>query len=90
MQTIDVNTETFAVALNKSNISPADVPGLISNTKPQYTFYRYPDSSALLFIYTCPMGASIKERMLNASSRTAVLKLAQAKGVNITHKVSSI
>ena len=88
-QTIDVPTETFHVTSKKSNVSPADVPSHISNSKPQYTFYRYPDTSALIFIYTCPMGASIKERMLNASSRLSVVKLAQAKGLNVTHKVGS-
>ena len=86
-QTIDVPTESINLAENRSNVSPDEIPGLISSSKPQFTFYRYPDSSALVFIYTCPSSSSIKERMLNASSRRFILKFAESEGVKVTHKV---
>ncbi|KAL1961152.1 hypothetical protein VTO42DRAFT_3097 [Malbranchea cinnamomea] len=86
---IDVPTETINLAANQSNVSPADVPGLISNSKPQFTFYHYPDSSSLVFIYTCPSSSSIKERMLNASSRLSIMRMAESEGVKITHKIEA-
>lgn len=83
-------TESINLAEKRSNVSPDELPGLISGSKPQFTFYRHPDSPALVFIYTCPSSSSIKERMLNASSRRSILHLAESEGVKVTHKVCSI
>lgn len=58
------------------------IPGSISSVSdwreiktpeshPQYTLYKSP--SGVVFIYTCPSGSKIKERMLYAASRRVLL-----------------
>ncbi|KAI5309612.1 Twinfilin-1, partial [Ascosphaera atra] len=82
-----MDNETLALIDTLSDKSPADIPSLIPDDKPQYTFYRYPDSDALTFIYTCPPSSSIKNRMIHASSRAGVLVVAQNAGLNVSHKI---
>jgi twinfilin-like protein len=86
-QAIDVATETITLAMAESNITPAAVAGRIPESKPRYTFYHYPNSDALIFIYTCPSGSSIKERMLYASCRAGVVILATSQGLTVSQKV---
>ncbi|KAL9131105.1 MAG: hypothetical protein Q9217_000867 [Psora testacea] len=58
-----------------------DASGLateISDTEPRYSLFRYRhsfegvDESPILFIYTCPSGLKIRERMLYASSDKSI------------------
>lgn len=90
IQTIDVPTETLALISTESDVEPNSLASLISDSKAQYTFYNYPDPKAVIFIYTCPSGSIIKERLLHASSRNDVVKLAGLQGVEVAHKVSKI
>lgn len=50
---------------------------------PQYSFYSYKSATspepAVLFIYTCPNGATIKERMLYASFSRSMTATAKAE-----------
>lgn len=73
--------------LTESNITPSALGRLIPEEKPQYTFYRYPNSDALLFIYTCPPNTPIKDRMIHATSRRAVQTLAEQNGVKVSRTV---
>lgn len=82
-----MSTETLTLALTESNITPAAVASQIPESKPRYTFYRYPNSDALIFIYTCPSGSSIKERMIYASYRAGVLILAAEQGLTVSQRV---
>ncbi|KAL2385070.1 hypothetical protein RJZ90_001533 [Blastomyces dermatitidis] len=88
--TIDVPTETLTLISTESNVEPDSISNLISDSKAQYTFYYYPDPKAVIFIYTCPSGSVIKERLLHASSRNDVVKLAVLQGVEVAHKVPMI
>ncbi|KZZ87250.1 Actin-binding, cofilin/tropomyosin type [Ascosphaera apis ARSEF 7405] len=84
---MDISTETLTLIDTASDKSASDIPSLIPTDRPQYTFFRYPGSSALLFIYTCPPNSSIKDRMFHASSRASVLIAAQNQGLHVSHKV---
>lgn len=69
---------------------------IISATEPRYSFYRYThthngqSSSPILFIYTCPSGSKIKERMLYAASLRSVVQVAQGEaGLEVTKKIEA-
>lgn len=87
LQIVDVQTETLKLAGSESDVDPNSVQSHISPSSPQYTFYHYPDSDAVIFIYTCPSGSKIKERMLFASSRNNALVIAGEQGLKISQKV---
>jgi twinfilin-like protein len=87
MQTVDIPTETITLADKQSGVQPDSVASHISSTSPRYSFYHYPGSDVVVFIYTCPTGSSIKERMLHASSRRNAITVAEGEGLKITKKV---
>jgi twinfilin-like protein len=68
----------------------------ISGTEPRYSFYRYEhtyngsSSSPILFIYTCPSGSKIKERMLYAASSRSAVGIAEGQaGLKIEKKIEA-
>jgi twinfilin-like protein len=87
IQAIDVPTETLKLAAAESGVDAESVQKHIPSSSPRYTFYHYPDSDAVIFIYTCPSGSSIRERMLYASSRNHALQVAEAQGLKVSKKV---
>lgn len=87
IQIVDVKTETLKLVGSESGVDPNSVQSHISSSSPQYTYYHYPDSDAVIFIYTCPSGSKIKERMLFASSRNNALVIAGEQGLKIAKKV---
>lgn len=78
---IDVPNETIELA-GTTSISPDLLAGAISGDEPRFSFYRHDHDfegerqSPIAFIYTCPSGSKIKERMLYASSRANVVEVA--------------
>ncbi|GAD91791.1 actin monomer binding protein [Paecilomyces variotii No. 5] len=84
---IDIPTETIKLAESDSSVSPASLSGRLSESSPRYTLYHYPDSDAVIFIYTCPSNSSIKERMLYASTRRVAIDIAEAEGLNVAKKI---
>lgn len=87
IQIIDIPSETLKLAASETGVDANSVQGLISPSSPRYTFYHYPDSDAVIFMYTCPSGSSIKERMLYASSRNNALGIASEQGLKVSKKV---
>ena len=66
----------------------------ISESEPRYSFFRYShevegqEQSPIVFIYTCPSGSKIKERMVYASGRAVVVNtVSQETKLEITKKV---
>ena len=57
----------------------------ISSTEPRYSFYRYThdyngtSTSPILFIYTCPSGSKVRERMLYAASSRSAVQVAESE-----------
>ncbi|KAL2222003.1 putative actin monomer binding protein [Thermoascus aurantiacus ATCC 26904] len=84
---IDVPTETIKLAASESSIAPSDVASKISDSSPRYTFYHYPDSDVVIFIYTCPSKSSIKERMLYASTRRVAILVGENEGIKVSKKI---
>ncbi|KAJ5894735.1 hypothetical protein N7495_006426 [Penicillium taxi] len=87
--TVDIPTETITLADSKSGVDAGDVASHISSTSPRYSFYHYPGSDAVVFVYTCPTGSSIKERMLHASSRRNAIAIAEQEGLQNLKKIEA-
>jgi len=92
---INIATETMDLA-STTQTSISDLSSTISATEPRYSFYRYThdyngsSSSPVLFIYTCPSGSKIKERMLYAASSRSAQQLAEAEaGITIEKKIEA-
>ncbi|KAI9760962.1 MAG: dihydrofolate reductase [Chaenotheca gracillima] len=92
---IEVSTETIHLA--GTSASTADtLATTISDNEPRYSFFRYEhdfegtQESPVVFIYTCPTGAKIKERMLYAASRAAIVVMATKEvGLIITKRLEA-
>lgn len=92
---INIASETMELA-SSTQAPISQLSSSISPTEPRYTFYRYThnyngnSSSPILFIYTCPSGSKIKERMLYAaSSRSAVAVAESQAGLTIAKKIEA-
>jgi twinfilin-like protein len=94
-QKINIATETMELASTTST-PISSLSTTISSTEPCYSFYRYAhthngaSSSPILFIYTCPSGSKIKERMLYAASSRSAQQLAESEaGLTIEKKIEA-
>ena len=96
LQNINVKDET--IELVESSSTGADgLASAISNTEPRYSFFRYShqaegsEQSTIVFIYTCPSGSKIKERMVYASTKQGFLAaMGSDMGIEIAKKVSKV
>lgn len=66
--------ETLQLDSSTDNVNPESLATSISSTEPRYSFYSHPSSSGseptILFIYTCPSGSKIKERMIYSTGKS--------------------
>jgi len=92
---INIATETMSLASSTST-PILDLSSTISATEPRYSFYRYEhqyngtSSSPILFIYTCPSGSKIKERMLYAASSRSAVNLGESEaGLKIEKRIEA-
>lgn len=72
-----------------------DLSSAMSDTEPRYSLFRYThplegrEHAPIVFIYTCPSGSKIKERMVYASCKQGFLAAASSDiGIDIAKKVS--
>ncbi|KAI9808384.1 MAG: Twinfilin-1 [Pycnora praestabilis] len=92
---IDIPNETIELA----DTNATDAEGLasaISDSEPRYSFFRYThdyegqEQAPIVFIYTCPSGSKIKERMVYASSRAGMVNNASTQiGLTIVKKLEA-
>ncbi|KAJ5604087.1 hypothetical protein N7537_007043 [Penicillium hordei] len=87
--TVDIPTEKIVLADSQSGVEANSVATHISSSSPRYSFYHYPGSDVVIFVYTCPTGSSIKERMLHASSRRNAITVAEQEGLKIEKKIEA-
>ncbi|RDW59691.1 twinfilin-1 [Coleophoma cylindrospora] len=92
---INIATETMELA-SSTDTPISSLSSTISATEPRYSFYRYTHdfngttSSPILFIYTCPSGSKIKERMLYAASSRSAQQVAETEaGLKIAKKIEA-
>lgn len=77
-------------------VNVEDLHSKISSTEPRYSFfvfhheYEGEDQSPIVFIYTCPSGSKIKERMLYATCKRSVVEVAESEaGVQVAKKLEA-
>ena len=81
--------ETIRLDSCTDNISPDGIGATISAEEPRYSFYSHPAAGegdpVILFIYTCPSGSRIKERMVYSSGKSFMRIVAQRDaGIAVT------
>ena len=93
-QRIDVSKETVELAA-KSTTEAEDLYRTISDAEPRFSVYRYThefeghEESPIAFIYTCPSGAKVRERMVYASSIASVIAYTNKDaGLTVNKRVS--
>ncbi|EXJ64206.1 hypothetical protein A1O7_00542 [Cladophialophora yegresii CBS 114405] len=86
---IDIPTEEIRLVSSKTGMQPASVASNIPTDKPSYTLYNAPGVPGSIFIYVCPGSSKIKERMIHASSRLGMTKLAGWEGVEIVKRLEA-
>jgi twinfilin-like protein len=74
--------ETLQLDASVDSVQPGQVAGSIAKDEPRYTFYSHPTAGSgaeanILFIYTCPTGSKIKERMIYSTSKSWVRTVAE-------------
>jgi len=88
--------ETVEFAGAAAGVAPADLAARISTEEPTYAFYQHSfegengPESAVIFIYTCPAAAPVKQRMIYASSKRSVETLAERDaGLKLVKKMEA-
>lgn len=84
---IDPASETVVLLSSAPCLEPNQVCHSIPPDKPSYTFYHYPSTGAVVFVYACPAVSKVREKMLYASTRAHVLELARAEGVEVRRRL---
>ena len=95
-KSIDIKTEKIELVDTRS-VNAEALSSSISEAAPRYSFYNYSHTSngseqvSLIFIYTCPSGSKVKERMLYAASKRALVAGAESDiGLEVAKKVISL
>ena len=66
--------ETLQLESSADGVEPARVASCISTAEPRYSFYSHPARAEgaapfIFFLYTCPVGSKIKERMVYSTGK---------------------
>ncbi|KAK9431391.1 hypothetical protein V1505DRAFT_414361 [Lipomyces doorenjongii] len=93
---IDVQKESIELAKKAQIEEPTHLHSIISMDQPRYTFFLFKHAfgqenhESFVFIYTCPAGSKIKERMLYASCRAAIVAEAEAiAGLKVQKRIEA-
>jgi len=91
--TVSGSTETIEL-IQTLTTDLAGVVTALHATEPRFSVFRYdhrnPEdqaATALLFIYTNPDNAAIKQRMLCSSTKTSAMNQVEALGANLTKRI---
>lgn len=68
---IDLNTEEVFLSNSAPVKSAKELPSLIASDYPQYTIARL--NGKTFFIFSCPSGSKVKERMIYASNKNSLI-----------------
>ncbi|CCH46013.1 Twinfilin-2 [Wickerhamomyces ciferrii] len=68
---IDIPKEEIFLSNTSSVSTPKDLLTTISSESPQFNIVKF--STKTFFIYTCPSGSKVKERMIYASNKQGVI-----------------
>lgn len=90
------SSESIDLVGEESGVSPESLERYLSDKEPRYALYQHSyqgdegPESAVIFIYTCPTAAPVKQRMIYASSKRSVETLAeQQAGLKLAKKLEA-
>lgn len=91
MFSIDVDGEQLSLQGSESSVTPESLVSVLEaqttdDVQPQYAIYRYADDSTA-FIYSCPLGSKVKQRMLYASFKQGLINHLKQLGIDITKNI---
>ncbi|RFU26675.1 hypothetical protein B7463_g9668, partial [Scytalidium lignicola] len=96
---VQLKINTAAETMELASVTSTEISSLsstISSTEPRYSFYRYTHthqgttSSPILFIYTCPSGSKIRERMLYAASSRSAAQIGEEEaGLKLEKRIEA-
>ncbi|GAB7366818.1 hypothetical protein MBLNU230_g0991t1 [Neophaeotheca triangularis] len=73
--------ETLKIAAKEDGVSAAELGSRISADEPRYSFYSYDapgyEEPQVVFLYTCPTGSKVKERMVYSTGKLWTRQLAE-------------
>lgn len=88
---MDMAAEILVLSKSKTGGSSVTKQELVSSyidaNNPQFTVYKPTSTGAATFIYTCPSGSKVKERMVYAVNRKSVAKIARDLGIEIGKEI---
>lgn len=74
-------SETVVLHGKSEGVNAHEVPGVILQVEgPQYVIYAA-ENGLKVFVYSCPSGSKIRERMVYAAAKQGVLKKLEVKGI---------
>ncbi|SCU88330.1 LAMI_0D09692g1_1 [Lachancea mirantina] len=83
---IDIAKEQVEILATAQVSQPTQLPDYLDSTQPSYNLYH--SQGRNYFIYSCPSGSKVKERMLYASNKSGFLKhLKEVDGVDMAKTV---
>ncbi|SCU97220.1 LAFA_0G10396g1_1 [Lachancea sp. 'fantastica'] len=85
---IDLTKEQVEVLETKQVSQPSEIVFLLKSDHPTYNLYTHQGKT--YFIYSCPSGSKVKERMLYASNKTGFIKHLSEVDSLILESVSEI
>ncbi|MCH0628843.1 hypothetical protein JNB11_02520 [Kocuria palustris] len=88
---IDSDREQLALQGSKSAVTPESLVSVLEahtsdDVQPQYAIYQYADGNTA-FIYSCPLGSKVKQRMLYASFKLGLINHLKQQGIEITKNI---
>lgn len=86
---IDLSSETLTLLSSQGNVQASQVNERIPAERPSYTFFHFPGTETVVFIYCCPGSSKVKERMMYASSRNGVIEIAKGEGIAVSKRLEA-
>ncbi|KAI5966165.1 TWF1 [Candida pseudojiufengensis] len=86
---IDIKNEIIKLLKKSSGVKLNNLISEFNNLEngPKYALYNYSPKGSYAFIYTCPSGSSVKDRMIYAASKNSLISLLKSQYFKSTTKI---
>ena len=90
---VAVATETVELITTSQAVFARELGGEIPKDVPRFSLFRFDHEhagaavSSVVFIYSCPTGAKIKEKMMYSTVKAVVIDVCEKAGVSVATKV---
>ncbi|KAJ5887505.1 hypothetical protein N7495_007546 [Penicillium taxi] len=84
---LDFEDEGLVLEHTETGVSPDNVAARVPSSPLIYSFYHFPGSDAVIFIYVGPTEFPVKKRTLHAGVRRDLIRVAESEGLRIAIKI---